>query len=351
MTSYRANEIHLPVSIADLQGHAFSVFPSTQTEKVVAELENQAALPGVMIIEDGQLLGVITRLKLFEYLGHCLSVDVLLQKPIIQLKGLIRTHAQPLPGYFRVDEAMQYALSRPGPDVYDPIIVLHDDGAMQLLDINLLLLAQSRAMASLSNVVENLEKIDNLINSGCDRVEVFNQVLRFLRQAVPYHQAGILAIDETGIGFVAHSGYRLTPNRADEILNSATFALIIKHRQAIYISNANNVLAWGGMETLGTPIAWLGVPLLENNQPLGLLSISRNVERAFSSDERETALAFAQRITELLKCEQKDASHLIKLSEPQAAVGFLPTREIASEQVSGGNSPLYTARRPAMIGR
>ena len=336
MTSYRANEIHLPVSIADLQGHAFSVSPNTQTEKVVAELENQAALPGVMIIEDGQLLGVITRLKLFEYLGHCLSVDVLLQKPIIQLKGLIRTHAQPLPGYFRVDEAMQYALSRPGPDVYDPIIVLHDDGAMQLLDINLLLLAQSRAMASLSNVVENLEKIDNLINSGCDRVEVFNQVLRFLRQAVPYHQAGILAIDETGIGFVAHAGYRLAPNRADEILTSPTYALIIKHRQAIYVSNTYNVFAWKGMEMLGAPVAWLGVPLLVHNQSVGLLSISRNVERAFSGDERETAMAFAQRITELLKCEQQDTVHRIKLSESQNDVNYLPIKGIA--------------HKPAMVG-
>lgn len=351
MTIYKPNEFHLQVSIADLPGHTFSVTPDTRIDKVVGELESQPSLPGVMIIENGQLLGLITRLKLFERLGHCLSVDLLLEKPVIQLRSLIRTHAQPMPGYFRIDEAMQYALNRPGPDVYDPIVILRDDGTMQLLDINSLLLAQSRAMASLSSVAENLADIDRLIDSGSNRFEIFNQALEFLRQAVPYHQAGILAIDEAGMAFVAHSGYSLPPNRADEILTSATYALIIKHHQAIYISNASNFLGWSGMEILGTPVAWLGVPLLlANNQALGLLSISRNVERAFSSDERKTALAYAQRITELLKIEQQDASLLIKLSESQEGTVFLPAREMTSEQVYRGNFPLGASSRPALVG-
>jgi len=65
MPNYRSDQFHLPVSISDLPGHNFSVAPNTPTEKVVSELENQPALPGVMIIENGKLLGIITRLKLF----------------------------------------------------------------------------------------------------------------------------------------------------------------------------------------------------------------------------------------------------------------------------------------------
>jgi hypothetical protein len=302
----RLNEFHLPVSVADLSGHDFSVTPGTPTENVVAELESQPDLPGVMIIEKGQLLGVITRLKLFERLGHRFGVELFLQKPIIQLKDLIRTQSQAVPGYSRIEEAIQYALSRPAPDVYDPIVVLHDDGALQLLDLNTLLLAQARAMASLSNVVGNLEQIDRMINLGRDQVEIFNKLLLLLRQVVPYHQAAILASDKIGLGCIAHSGYRLAPNRADEVLRSATYMLIMTHRQAIYIPNAHEISAWQGMEVLGTPIAWLGIPLLENEREIGLLSISRNVERAFNSDERETALAFAQRMTDLLKREPQD---------------------------------------------
>jgi transcriptional regulator with GAF, ATPase, and Fis domain len=268
-----------------------------------------------MIIEDGRLLGIITRLKLFERLGHRFGVELFLQKPIIQLKDLIRTHAQAMPGYSRIDEAIQYALSRPAPDIYDPIVVQRSNGTMKLLDINSLLLAQSRAMASLSNVVGNLEQIDKLITAGRDKVEIFNKILQLLRQIVPYHQAGILVSDGTEMSFVAHYGYRLAPNRADGVLKSATYALIVTHRQAIYIPNAHKVPGWTGLESLGKPHAWLGVPLLDNGKSLGLLSISRNVERAFSPEERETALAFAQRITALIGREQQDSSLVNQWSE------------------------------------
>ena len=338
MTKYQPGATQLPVSISDLPGFAFSVTPETLTEVVVAELENQPALPGVMVIENGQLLGVVTRLKLFERLGHCFSIDQLLQKPILQLNSLIRTHAQPVPAYYQIDEALKYALSRSGPDVYDPLVVLHENGKMQLVEINLLLQVQSRMLASLSNVVENLDKIDRLINSDCAQVEVLTQLLELFRQAVPYHQAAILALDGNGIGFVAQSGSQLTTQRADGILTSTVYALLVKHRQAICISNANQSPAWQGMEVLGAPLAWLGVPLLANNQPLGLLSIGRNVERTFSSDERETSLAFAQRIIELFKREQLGSCNLNALQSSNT-LGFRPARELVPE-------PTYRESKP-----
>ena len=195
MTYYPLYENSIPVSIADLPGHAFSVTPGTLAERVVAELQNQPSRPGVMIIENGKLVGVVTRLKLFERVGHRFDIELFLQKPISQLKDLIRTNTQPMPGYARIDEAIQYALSRAAPDIFDPIVVLRDDGTMQLLDINILLLAQSHAMASLSNIAGNLEQIDSLIHSAHDMNEILHNILRLLRHVVPYHQAGILAID------------------------------------------------------------------------------------------------------------------------------------------------------------
>ena len=78
------------------------------------------------------------------------------------------------------------------------------------------------------------------------------------------------------------------------------------------------------MEVLGRPLAWLGVPLLENDQVFGLLSIGRNVERPFNSDERETALAFAQRITELLRRKDQGDAHLNELPRSFAVGEAMP---------------------------
>jgi hypothetical protein len=344
MTKHRLDEFQIPVSIADLPGHDFCVTPDILTEKVVAELESRPSLPGVMILEKGRLLGVITRLKLFERLGHRFGLELFLQKPIVQLNGLIRTHTQVIPGNARIEEAIQYALSRSAPDVYDPIVVLRDDGGMQLLDINILLLAQSRAMASLSNVVGNLEQIDRLIDTRRERHEIFEKMLHLLRQVVPFHQAGILGKDKTGMVFLAHSGYPQVPSRADGILKSPTFGLIVTHRQAIYIPNASKVPAWRGLETLGAPNAWMGIPLLEKNETLGLLSISRNVERAFSSEERETSLAFAQRITQLIKPVQPEGLHLIGTPPAFGAVSQR-TPILAPDE----NLPFYSLLGTAMV--
>ena len=78
---------------------------------------------------------------------------------------------------------------------------------------------------------------------------------------------------------------------------------MVKHRQAVYVPAAHQGIAWHDLECLGLPVAWLGVPFLQKDRSLGLLSISRNVERPFSSEERETAQAFAQRIMKIIEIE------------------------------------------------
>ncbi len=145
-----------------------------------------------------------------------------------------------------------------------------------------------------------------------------NKILQILRHVIPYHQAAILVVDEMGLGFLAHSGYRQAPNRADDVLTSPTYSLIMKYRQAIYFPNASKVPAWRGMGSLGSPMAWMGVPLLQHGQPIGLLSISRNVERAYDSDERNIAFVFAKRISEMLRTEKQEAGQLDPAQESLA---------------------------------
>ena len=335
-----------PVSIADLPGHVFSVTPGTFTEKVVEELENRPDLPGVMIVENGQLFGIITRLKLFERLGHRFGVELFMQKPIIQLKDLVRGHTLPLQAHLRIDEAIQYALGRPPQDIYDPIVVQHDDGRMHLLDINVLLLAQSRVMASMSNIVGNLQQIDAMISTGRDRHETYEKILNLLCHVVPYHQAAILVVDESGLRFMASSGYRKHAERADSILKSAIYQVMVKHRQSVYVPAAHQGPAWEGLECLGLPIAWLGVPFLKNEHSLGLLSISRNVERPYSAEERETAQAFAQRIIKLIEIEHLEHqkhnpsdqiihSSQLPVRKPDSALWFYGNSHLSAVAAAG----------------
>ncbi len=68
----------------------------------------------------------------------------------------MQCQATVLPGNLRVDEAVRRALGRPPRDMYDPVVVELPNGAYRILDVTVLVLAQSRTIANLSNVVGKL---------------------------------------------------------------------------------------------------------------------------------------------------------------------------------------------------
>ncbi len=327
MSMYPATEFINTVSIADLPGYDFSVSPNILTQKIVDEFKNRPALPGVMIVKEGQLMGVLTRIKLFERLGHGFDLENLLQQPVNQLTDLIRSNVQPMPERSRLDEAICFALNRSALDIFDPLVIQCDDGGMKLVDVNLLVMAQSRFLASLNNIEANLQQVDQMINSLHENKNILRIILQLLRHVVPFHQAALLIRDSKGLRIVSQFGYQQVPERADEILKSSTYALLMNYRQAIYVPNASTAQAWKGMEVLGMPISWMGVPFELNGKPFGLFSINRNVERSYDSFERKTVLVFVQRMLELFKRDQVALSNLVE--NPESMKEQLPPNRIA----------------------
>jgi len=153
MSTFLQDEFQIPVCIADLPAHDFQVSPETLTEQVVAELENSPDLPGVLIVKNRKLVGFLTRLKLFERLGHRYGVELFMRKPIMELNGVMQTQVEVLPGNLRIDEAVRRALKRPPLDIYDPVVMELRNRMFRILDMNVLVLAQSRTVTNLSNVV------------------------------------------------------------------------------------------------------------------------------------------------------------------------------------------------------
>ncbi len=302
MSTLLQDEFQIPVSIADLPAHDFQVSPETLTEQVVAELENSPELPGVLIVENSNLVGFLTRLKLFERLGHRYGIELFMRKPIRELNSIMRTQVEPLPGNLRVDEAVQRALKRPPLDIYDPVVIELKNKMFRILDMNVLVLAQSRTVTNLSNIVGKLQQIDSLIYQDWEKTEILERMLRLLGQVVPYHQAHILVQDGQRLELAASHG-ALDNAGGDwrNVQSNSIYKMMLKHRQVIYLPDTSHVPAWQGMEVLGKPASWLGVPLLEGEENfLGFLSLGRNVDSPFIMDEKQTCQAFAQRIVKTL---------------------------------------------------
>lgn len=302
MSTLLPDDFQIPVCIADLPAHDFQVSPEMLTELIVTELENSPHLPGVLIIEKRKLIGFLTRLKLFERLGHRYGIELFMRKPIRELAKAMRSEVQPLPGNLRVDEAVQRALHRPPLDIYDPVVIELKNKMYRILDMNVLVLAQSRIVANLSNVVGKLEQLDSLIYQDWDQREILTNMLRLLGQVVPYHQAQIFTHEDRKIQLAAWVGHLNDKNVDFSCMNSnVIYKMMFEHRQIIYLPDTSHVPAWlNGMEVLGLPVSWLGVPLLQSEGNfVGFLSLGRNVDSPFSLEEKQTCQAFAQRMAKV----------------------------------------------------
>ncbi|GAB4486545.1 MAG: hypothetical protein Fur0016_13580 [Anaerolineales bacterium] len=307
MSRFIEEEFQIPVCIADLPAHDFQVSLETLTEDVVAVLEDTPDLPGVLIVNNRKLVGFITRLKLFERLGHRYGIELFMRKPIRELNNIMRTQVEPLSGNMRVEEAVQRALNRPPLDIYDPVVVEVSNSLYRILDMNVLVLAQSRTVINLSNVFGKLERLDALVLQKQDKTEIAGRILRLLGQVVPYHQAQVLIKQSETIQLVASYGWQAThPLDLSSIQTNPIYQMMRKHRQAIYLPDTSHVPAWKGMDVLGQPASWLGVPLLDGEGDFfGFLSLGRNVDSPFTSNEKQTCEAFAQRMANVWRRKEK----------------------------------------------
>ncbi|MEJ5223716.1 MAG: GAF domain-containing protein [Anaerolineales bacterium] len=294
----------LPVCIADLEAHIVSVPPLTLTETVVELFENNPSLPGIMVMDRGRPTNVITRLKLFEQLGHRYGIELFLRKPIVELNRSLRLPTYIMPGYLRIDDAIRLALKRPPSDLYDPIVVEADTGHYQLLEMNLLLTAQSHIVMHLSNAVKNIAHIDHMLSSETDSEQVTRQIFAVLRQVIPHHHALIALPGGEGLTLLdAESRRELPAEMSRQFQRSAIYELLQKQGDAIYIPDTRCVPKWAEVSILGSPVAWLGVPIPRKGRLPGVLSISRRTATPFDVTEKETARSFARRISTLLERE------------------------------------------------
>lgn len=111
---------------------------------VIAEkLEANPLIPGVILTEQGQLMGMISRRRFLERLSRPYGRELFLQRTISSLHRFAKTELLMLSGNTLIVDAAHQAVQRSPELLYEPIIVHLADNCYQLLDVQQLLVAQS----------------------------------------------------------------------------------------------------------------------------------------------------------------------------------------------------------------
>ncbi|MCT7983996.1 response regulator [Laspinema sp. A4] len=158
------NRLTLDSTLADLPSHNFQVSASTLGQVVSQAFQTHPELPGVMIISDGQPLGIISRRKFFEWLSRPYGLEIYLKRPMSVLWNTIQAvetqsgiYSPPLhlPGSCKIHEAVDIALARDPHQAYEPIALVLPDGQVRFLDLHILLVAHSRLFQLANQTIED----------------------------------------------------------------------------------------------------------------------------------------------------------------------------------------------------
>ncbi len=135
--------LNLTSKINTLLLHDFQIEIDELTEKVSKKFQEKPNLPGVIVTEKGQLVGMISRAKFTQHMSRPYSLELFLNRPIKSLYDLLKTDILLISGNTSVVKGMQKLLERPLELMQEPIVVEVTPQVYKLLDIHQLMIAHS----------------------------------------------------------------------------------------------------------------------------------------------------------------------------------------------------------------
>lgn len=136
--------LSLQSQLVDLMLHDYQVEADCLGFEVAATFNANPLLPGVILREAGQFLGMISRRRFLEAMSRPYGLEIFSKRSLRVMDEFGRIPALVLSGDTPIITAVQSSLERPPEVLYEPIVVQLNTTDYRLLDVHHLLLAQSR---------------------------------------------------------------------------------------------------------------------------------------------------------------------------------------------------------------
>lgn len=146
---------------------------------------------------------------------------------------------------------------------------------------------------------ESLEQVAAVLNSTLEREELLARVLEELSRLVASDSTSVQLLEGDQFRVVAGRGF----SEADGVINM-TFPLegenpnrmVIAQRQPVIVPDAQAAYAIFREPPHNRVRSWMGVPLLSRGRVIGMIALDRHAVKAFTREEAETAMAFANHV-------------------------------------------------------
>lgn len=138
--------LNIQSSLGELVLHTFVVDASCPGLTAYQHFENNPVLPGVIPLQQGDFIGMISRRRFLEAMGRAYGRELFLGRSLAVLCRFTLQETLCLPMETPITEAARLAIARPSELLYEPIVVVdsrQDSVGYHLIDIHDVLQAQS----------------------------------------------------------------------------------------------------------------------------------------------------------------------------------------------------------------
>lgn len=283
-------------TIGELPLQRCAVSPQDTVQALVNRLLASPDLPGALVIDRGALKGVISREKCFEQLGRPFGVEVFNRRTVAVLLNTLHSEPRLFPSNLPIDQAVQWALSRPAGDIYEPLVVETNQDQFALLDLHILLLAQSQLLTSANKIIRQQAEISRALSKTLELNKVLKLILEEMTLIVPYDRAAILLQNNDLLEYVSGIGYPPESNpelHLGDLGRHPYFRQVLEVGTPLVIQNMAAQSSYQPSASLDPAESWLGIPLSVSEKVIGLLSVVRTNRRRFLPEELTLIASFA----------------------------------------------------------
>ena len=216
------SHLTLHSTLADLPASDFKVDENTFGEEIETAFHQNPDLPGVMVTARDRIIGILPRGRFFEWIGRRYGIELYLKRPIrVLLDATIQelndrleldvypTRCLLLSHQSSIEQAVEIALSRPTFLAYEPIVVAGVDREWRLLDMYVLLRAQSRLFELAKDAADaaNLAKSDFLASMSHELRTPLNSILGFTQ--IMSRDTALPGNHQQHLGIISRAGEHL----------------------------------------------------------------------------------------------------------------------------------------------
>ncbi|MBW4521838.1 MAG: HAMP domain-containing histidine kinase [Scytolyngbya sp. HA4215-MV1] len=138
------SDLSLESTLQDLSLHNCQIEIHRSSHEVGRIFEENPLLPGVILLDQGQFLGMISRRQFLRHMSRPYGLEIFSRRSLRTLYEFARTDALIFPGNTSIPFAAQKAVQRPSGALQEPIVVQLDSQDYRLLDAHQLFIVQAK---------------------------------------------------------------------------------------------------------------------------------------------------------------------------------------------------------------